>query len=155
MGIGWHRIFRVALACGLLQPYRECGKLMLSVCQFAPRRRHTRCRPAWMWPGSAKTIVFGFEGTARIEWPERGVAVTLRSDPALSYLVIFIPPDRPFIAVEPVSHMIDAFHRAHLFLDTPRNTGFDPDTGLRVVAPRARFSVRTQLLCRKLLKTNR
>lgn len=93
-------------------------------------------------------------GTARIEGPERGVAVTLRSDPALSHLVIFTPPDRPFIAVEPVSHMIDALNRAHLFLDTPRNTGFDPDTGIRIVAPRARFAVRMQLWCSEFSETS-
>jgi aldose 1-epimerase len=89
---------------------------------------------------------FGFSGTARIEWPERGLAVTLRADPALAHLVLYTPPDRPFIAVEPVSHMNDAFNRSDLWRDHGDRPGFDPFTGLRVLSPGERFACRIQLL---------
>lgn len=68
----------------------------------------------------------GWDGSARIELPERRAAVTMTADPALSTLVIFSPPGRGFVCVEPVSHCIDAFNLA------AQGMG---DTGMRVLAP--------------------
>uniref|UniRef100_UPI0039EF78CC aldose 1-epimerase n=1 Tax=Bordetella sputigena TaxID=1416810 RepID=UPI0039EF78CC len=52
-----------------------------------------------------------FDGHAYVAWPERDTAVTLRADSTFSHLVIFTPPGKPHLAVEPVSHMTDAFNR--------------------------------------------
>ena len=68
----------------------------------------------------------GWDGSARIELPERRAAVTMTADPALSTLVIFSPPGRGFVCVEPVSHCIDAFNLA------AQGMG---DTGMRVLTP--------------------
>jgi aldose 1-epimerase len=67
----------------------------------------------------------GWQGSARIEWPERQAHLTMTADPALSTLVIFSPPERSFFCVEPVSHCIDAFNLA------AKGMG---DTGMRVLA---------------------
>jgi aldose 1-epimerase len=68
----------------------------------------------------------GWDGNARIELPERRAAVIMTADPALSTLVIFSPPGRGFVCVEPVSHCIDAFNLAAQGMS---------GTGMRVLAP--------------------
>jgi aldose 1-epimerase len=76
----------------------------------------------------------GFRGRARVDWPERDTAVTLRADAALSHLVIFTPPGKPHLAVEPVSHMTDAFNR-YTAAGGAAAPGRDPTTGTVVLAP--------------------
>jgi aldose 1-epimerase len=68
----------------------------------------------------------GWDGSARIAWPERRATLAMTADLALSTLVIFSPPGRSFVCVEPVSHCIDAFNLA---------AGGMGDTGMRVLAP--------------------
>ncbi|MFP8779384.1 aldose 1-epimerase [Hydrogenophaga sp. RWCD_12] len=54
----------------------------------------------------------GWQGAARIEWPEAGWALTVR-EPATTrdgVLLVFRPEAGPTFCVEPVSHPIDAFH---------------------------------------------
>jgi len=68
----------------------------------------------------------GWNGSARIEWPERRAGLTMTADSALSTLVIYSPPDSAFFCVEPVSHCIDAFNLAAQGMS---------DTGMRVLAP--------------------
>jgi aldose 1-epimerase len=68
----------------------------------------------------------GWDGSARIDWPERRAHLTMTADPALSTLVIYSPPKSAFFCVEPVSHCIDAFNLAEQGMS---------DTGMRVLAP--------------------
>ncbi|HEX3499495.1 MAG TPA: aldose 1-epimerase [Stellaceae bacterium] len=70
----------------------------------------------------------GWQGSARIDWPERRAELTMAADPALSTLVIYSPPERGFVCVEPVSHCIDAFNLAAKGMS---------DTGMHVLAPGA------------------
>lgn len=49
----------------------------------------------------------GVAGPARIR--DEAFSITLRS--SLSRLVVYTPPDKPFFAVEPVSHVTDAINR--------------------------------------------
>ncbi|MGD9881251.1 MAG: aldose 1-epimerase [Reyranella sp.] len=46
----------------------------------------------------------GWDGQARIAWPNRGLALEMMASEQLRTLVIFTPPQRPFFCVEPVSH---------------------------------------------------
>jgi aldose 1-epimerase len=46
----------------------------------------------------------GWDGLARIAWPDRRLALEMAASEALRTLVIFTPPRRPFFCVEPVSH---------------------------------------------------
>jgi aldose 1-epimerase len=69
--------------------------------------------------------------TATIAWPDRGLSAEISADAACAYLVVYVPPDADFCAVEPVTHMTDAFNRA---------AAGAPATGTRVLAPGGTFS---------------
>lgn len=68
---------------------------------------------------------------ASVRWPDRGLAVSIAADAACGYLVVYAPRGADYVALEPVTHMTDAFNRA--------NAGAH-DTGTRVLAPGAAFS---------------
>jgi aldose 1-epimerase len=68
----------------------------------------------------------GWDGSARIAWPERRAQLTMAADPALSTLVIYSPSNSAFFCVEPVSHCIDAFNLAAQGMS---------DTGMRILEP--------------------
>jgi aldose 1-epimerase len=58
------------------------------------------------WINSAFT---GWDGRARLEWPERQLAVEIEAEPPLTTAIVFAPsPDRAFVCIEPVSHSVDA-----------------------------------------------
>ena len=61
----------------------------------------------------------------------RRLAAEIGADAACDHLVVYVPGGANFLAVEPVTHMTDAFNRA--------DRG-EPGTGTRVLAPGAHFS---------------
>jgi aldose 1-epimerase len=71
---------------------------------------------------------------ATVRWPARKLIAEVAAAQVCDHLVVFVPPNpsgaKPFFALEPVTHMTDAFNRA----------GRDRDTGTRVLAPGACFS---------------
>jgi aldose 1-epimerase len=77
----------------------------------------------------------GWDGTARIDWPDAGRSLVMEADPLFQNLVVYVPPGRDFFCVEPVSHVGDGFNLMERGV---------PDTGVRVLAPGAtlRGSVR-------------
>lgn len=75
----------------------------------------------------------GWGGTARIEWPERGLQVTLTMPERAvadheGYCLVYRPPHGPAFCFEPITQPIDAFHLP----GTP---------GLRVLATGQSFSL--------------
>jgi aldose 1-epimerase len=151
VGLGWHPYFPrgartrlTAAVAGMWQADAEC----------LPVSRVPLMHPLRAGVDLAEinydNCFFGFDGAARVEWPERDLAVNLRADPALSHLVLYTPPDRRFFAVEPVSHMTDALNRSSLCSNEVPVCGVDHATGLRVLAPGMRLSVRMQLLPERL-----
>lgn len=70
----------------------------------------------------------GWRGPAVIDWPDRGLRLTIEASPGFGNLVIYVPPGRDFFAVEPVTNVNDAFNLA------AAGAG---DTGLVVLAPGA------------------
>lgn len=74
----------------------------------------------------------GWSPPATIRWPEHAVSVTIDADASCRHLVVYVPPGGDFFAVEPVSHMTDAFNRVAL-------SGAS-DTGTRALAPGETFS---------------
>ena len=68
----------------------------------------------------------GFDGRARIEWPEWNARLDVTADPIYSCLVIYTPENQNFFCVEPATNCIDAFNLA--------NQG-RTDTGLIVLEP--------------------
>ncbi|WP_157792895.1 aldose 1-epimerase [Bordetella genomosp. 8] len=88
-----------------------------------------------------------FSGHACVAWPERDAAVRLEADAAFSHLVIFTPPGKPHLAIEPVSHMTDAFNRyAGGTAASGNATVADPATGTVVLAPGATLAGGISLL---------
>jgi aldose 1-epimerase len=73
----------------------------------------------------------GWQPPAMLRWAERRLAAEIGADPACDHLVVYVPGGANFLAVEPATHMTDAFNRA--------DRG-EPGTGTRVLAPGAHFS---------------
>lgn len=81
----------------------------------------------------------GWEGHARIDWPERGNALTMTAEGLLGFLVVYSPPGENFFCAEPVSNATDAFNLA---ADGRRDTGmFVLDPG-RTASARIGFAPR-------------
>ena len=57
------------------------------------------------------TCFTGWDGRARIAYPDRGYTLDITADPVFANLVVFIPPGRDFLAVEPVANITDGLNR--------------------------------------------
>lgn len=66
----------------------------------------------------------GWTGTAFVRWPNRGLALTITAGAPFRHLVVFTPPGRDYVAVEPASNMTDAINRPEI-----------ADRGLAVLQP--------------------
>ena len=133
-GLGWHPYFPRSSDMEL--EFRA-GGVWLTDATCLPTA-HTAVPPAWDYRTrrsiGTTTLDHCFtrwQSPAIIRWPGRGFAIELSADAACDHLVVFIPPERDFIAVEPVTHMTDAFNRA---------AAGQQDTGTRLLAPGAEFS---------------
>jgi aldose 1-epimerase len=82
-----------------------------------------------------------WRGEATLVDRTRHIATTIAADRAASCLVVYVPPARDFLAVEPVTHMTDAFNRA------ARGEG---GTGTRTLAAGAAFSCTMRISARLL-----
>jgi aldose 1-epimerase len=136
-GLGWHPYFG-------RDGETELGFAARGVWYTDPSRLPTRLGavpPQWNFdpprPIGATTLdncLAGWRPPVSIRWPARKLTAKIAADRACGYLVVFVPSDksegRSFFAVEPVTHMTDAFNRA----------SEDRDTGTRVLAPGASFS---------------
>ena len=76
-------------------------------------------------------VFTGFDGQATLRSNGRGIVTTIEADSACRCLVVYAPPGRDFVAVEPVTHETDAFNRA---------AACEANTGMRVLAPGAAYS---------------
>ncbi|MBS9403521.1 aldose 1-epimerase [Halomonas sp. TRM85114] len=69
--------------------------------------------------GQIDNLFTGWNGQARLEWPERGVALEISTKPCMSRHLIFSPGKHAdFFCFEPVSHEVDAHH-----FDSPSRHG--------------------------------
>jgi aldose 1-epimerase len=68
----------------------------------------------------------GWDGVAEIHWPETGLRLVIEAEPVFGHLVVYVPPERDFFCVEPVSHANDGFNL--------HDRGVE-NTGVRVLAP--------------------
>jgi aldose 1-epimerase len=138
-GLGWHPFF----------PRNAATELSFSaagVWQTDATVMPTRLDPvpsSWDFarprPIGAVTLDHCFTGwrpPATLRWPEQDLVATISADAAFSYLVVYVPTDRDYLAIEPVTHMTDAFNRAD---------GGEFDTGTRALAPGATFSCTMRL----------
>lgn len=89
--------------------------------------------PAWDFsepgalpPGFLDNSFAGWNGHARVEWPDAGYAVSVEADPAITiYHVYSLDADCPIFCFEQVTHVIDALNRS----ESPA------ETGLRMLGP--------------------
>lgn len=70
----------------------------------------------------------GGDGKAVMHWPESGIRLAIDADPVFGHVVVYVPPGRDFVCVEPVSHLANAVNLA---------AAGRTDTGLRVLEPGA------------------
>ncbi|MGI9507619.1 MAG: aldose 1-epimerase, partial [Geminicoccaceae bacterium] len=68
----------------------------------------------------------GGEVAAVLHWPSSGMRLLIDADPIFRHVVVFVPPERNYLCVEPVTHVANAVNLA--------NAGYD-NTGLRVLQP--------------------
>jgi aldose 1-epimerase len=92
-------------------------------------------------PVALDNVFSGWLGEATLVDRTRGIATTIAADRAASFLVVYVPPSRDFLAVEPVTHMTDAFNRA---------ARFEAGTGSRTLAAGAAFSCTMRISVRAL-----
>jgi aldose 1-epimerase len=132
-GLGWHPFFpRTAstrLAFGARGMWQTDATGLPTLC--------TRPEP-WGFAagrdlrGVALDNVFdGWIGAVRLHRPECGLVTTLSASAPCRHLVVYTPPDGGFVAIEPVTHLTDAFNRA------ARGSA---DTGMLSLDPGARIS---------------
>lgn len=57
------------------------------------------------------TVYTGREGELIIDWPERGLSLTITPSANLPHTVVYTPTGADFFCVEPVSHITDAVNR--------------------------------------------
>jgi aldose 1-epimerase len=86
-------------------------------------------------------VFTGWRGEATLVDRNRRVVTTIAADRAASFLVVYVPPSRDFLAVEPVTHMTDAFNRA---------ARGEAGTGSRTLAAGAAFSCTMRVSVRML-----
>src|SRR5471032_2091588 len=56
----------------------------------------------------------GWDGRATIRWPSRKLRIELEASATFRHAVIYLPPERPYFCVEPVSHANGRVGRTHL-----------------------------------------
>lgn len=60
----------------------------------------------------------GWDGTALIEWADRGIRLTMATEGPFGFVQVYTPPGEGFACVEPVTNTTDAFNQAHTRADT-------------------------------------
>jgi aldose 1-epimerase len=78
----------------------------------------------------------GWDGTARIVWPDRGTALRMTCTEPLRHVVFYTPPGRPYFAVEPVSNRNDGIN--HMSDST--------DHGMAILAPGQAIEARIDMV---------
>ena len=81
----------------------------------------------------------GWNHSAFLRWPSRGLALTVTAMAPFDHLVVFTPPGRPYVAVEPASNMTDAINHPEI-----------EDRGLVVLQPDAVLDARVEFALMRL-----
>jgi aldose 1-epimerase len=78
----------------------------------------------------------GWKHMATMRWPETGRRLRMTAQPPLSYLVVYTPPSREFLCVEPVSNTVDWLNLGHLESEQIGGAVLSPGTS---IAGRVRY----------------
>jgi aldose 1-epimerase len=143
-GLGWHPFFVRTAATRV--GFRAHGVWETDATCLPTR--HVLEPPQWRFdpardPGVATidNVFTGWDGEATLADVDRGIAVTVRADRAMGFLVVYAPAGKSYLALEPVTHMTDAFNR-----DARGESG----TGSRTLRPGAAFSCTMEIGVRLL-----
>jgi aldose 1-epimerase len=82
----------------------------------------------------------GWDGRARIAWPEDRLALTMNASEIFRHLVVFTPQSQDFFCIEPVSHANGAIDRA----------AQRPELGARILEPEQTLSGTVRFQIEKL-----
>jgi aldose 1-epimerase len=141
-GLGWHPFFPLAADSEL--GFAAAGVWENDATRIP--RRHAAVPAAWRFDppravGDAEldNVFTDWRGRAVLRRPAHGLEVALAADRACPFLVVYVPPGRDFVALEPVTHMTDAFNRA---------ARGERGTGTRTLEPGAVFSCTMQISVR-------
>jgi aldose 1-epimerase len=115
-GLGFHPFFArpdsallTASAAGLWSgDAAQFPRLMSGV---PPALDFAHCRPIRDARGLDRCYS-GWRRRAQIEWPDAPYRVSIVADEPLAHLMLYVPVDRNFFCVEPVSHVVDAVNFA-------------------------------------------
>ncbi len=143
-GLGWHPFF-------VRTPTARIGFRARGVWETDATSlptRHVVDRPQWNFdpardPGVATidNVFTGWDGGATLADADRRILVTVRADCATGFLVVYAPTGKDYLALEPVTHMTDAFNRA---------ARGESATGTRMLRPGGAFSCTMEIGVRLL-----
>ena len=142
-GLGFHPFFPRSPATELAfraDAVWETDATQLPTTRIAIPDRWRFDPPRAVDPVQLDNVFTGWTGEAMLVDRTRRIATTLAADSAASFLVVYVPGSRDFLAVEPVTHMTDAFNRA---------ARGEAGTGARTLAAGAAFSC-TMRVCARL-----
>lgn len=113
-GLGIHPIFMRGERAQL--QFKASG-VWLADAESIPVAHTTNFPPTWNYnmPAPFKGELIdncftGWDGKSRIEYPDRGITITMTMADTDGYVLMYRPPEKPYFALEPVTHPIDAFH---------------------------------------------
>jgi aldose 1-epimerase len=86
-------------------------------------------------------VFTGWDGLAALDDAAGGVRVLVEGDTATAFLVVYVPPGRDFLAIEPVTHATDAFNR---------HARGETGTGTRTLPPGGSFSCTMRIVAQSL-----
>jgi aldose 1-epimerase len=134
-GLGWHPYFPAGAELGFTAaaywPSAE-GPFPTGPRPLPPELRRDRPAPP---PPGLDTGFSGWDGRARLRWPDGGADLRLHASGGLDHVLLYTPPDRDWFCFEPVSHAVGAMH-----LPDPAAAGW------RTLAPGATWEVALDLL---------
>lgn len=137
-GLGHHPYFRrrlreeeaVLLVDAVAGYALDQGMAVRSAGSVPKRANYRKARP--LGPDFVDDVLTGLGPVpARWWYPDAGIEVQLRTDPAFSHLVVYLPEDSDHFAVEPVTHVNDGM--------TLCSRGVS-GTGVRTLAPGETFT---------------
>ena len=143
-GLGWHPFFvrgsraRLGFHAGGVWETDDT-RLPTAHAAIAPSLRFEPARE----PGNVTidNVFTGWDGEATLDDAGRRIAIGVRADRAAGFLVVYAPEGKDFLALEPVTHMTDAFNRA---------ARGESGTGMRTLRPGGAFSCTMQIGVRLL-----
>jgi aldose 1-epimerase len=141
-GLGWHPYFprTAATVVGFVADGMwETGPTLLPTRHVAPPPAPGFDPPRPIGDTTLDNVFTGFGGLVRIVDRERRLAIAVESDAAASFLVVYVPAGRDFLAIEPVTHMTDAFNR---------HAAGEAGTGTRTLGVGASFSCTMRIAVR-------